>query len=151
MPKEISFKISRLQFWLVTLLILLLPLSSRYKLILRGEKTVGIVVDHQKVGSSRLSGSDTFSVIQFQTDSVTVRMYGPENTMYELGDSITVYYDKKRPENCMILTFGYIYTGRSAIIPFVLLLIWIAFYLAFKDNSSNYSKNNTDRSATSNH
>lgn len=134
MPKEISFKISRLQFWIVALLILLLPLSSKYKLIIWGKKTTGKVVHHHKVGSGlRLGGNDTFSVIQFKADSVTVRMYGPENTIYELGESITVFYNKNNPEDCLILTFAYIYTGRSAIIPFVLLLLWIAFYMAFKD------------------
>lgn len=136
MPKEVSFIISKLQFWIVALLILLLPLSSKYKLIIWGEKTIGKVVHHHKVGSGlRIRGNDTFSVIQFKADSVTVRMYGPENTIYELGELITVFYDKDNPENCMILTFAYIYTGRSAIIPFALLLIWIAFYIAFKEDS----------------
>lgn len=144
MPKEISFKISRLQFWAVTLLILLLPLSSKYKLILWGEKTVGTVVDHKKVGFGRLSEYDTYSVIQFNADSKSVRMYGPENTIYELGDSITVYYDKRKPENCMILNFSYIYTGRSAIIPFVLLLVWIAFYNAFKDKKLDKASSQND-------
>lgn len=133
MPKEISFRISRLQFWAVTLLILLFPLSSKYKLILWGEKTLGTVVDHKKVGFSRLSEYDTYSVIQFNAGSKTVRMYGPENTIYELGDSITIYYNKNNPQNCMIFSFAYIYTSRSAIIPFVLMLVWIAFYNAFKD------------------
>jgi len=133
MPKEISFKISKLQFWAVTLLILLFPLSSKYKLIIWGEKTVGTVVDHKKVGFGRLSEYDTYSVIQFNADSKTLRMYGPENTIYELGDSITVTTNKNNPQNCMIFSFTYIYTGRSAIIPFVLLLVWIAFYNAFKD------------------
>ncbi len=136
MPKEISFKISKLQFWAVTLLILLFPLSSKYKLILWGEKTQGAVVDHKKVGFGRLSEYDTYSVIQFNADNRTIRMYGPENTKYELGDSITVYYNKNNPQNCMIFSFAYIYTGRSAIIPFVLLLLWIAFYTAFKDKQN---------------
>lgn len=144
MPKEISFKISKLQFWAVALLILLLPLSTKYKLIIKGEKTIGQVIDHKKVESIRLSGGDTYSVIQFKADSVTVRMYGPENTIYELGDSITVYYDKENPENCMILTFAYIYTGRSAIIPLVLLLLWIAFYNAFKDKKLNNTSSPKD-------
>lgn len=133
MPKEITFKISRLQFWAVTLLILLLPLSSKYKLIIWGERTIGRVIEHKKVVGGRLSGHDTYSVIQFKTDSVTVRMYGPENTVYKLGEPITVFYNRDNPEDCLILTFAYIYTGRSAIIPFVLLLVWIAFYTAFND------------------
>lgn len=133
MPKEISFKISRLQFWVVTLLILLLPLSSKYKLIIWGEKTIGKVVDHKKVNSGRLSEYDTYSVIEFKADSVTVRMYGSENTTYEIGDSIPVFYKKDNPKVCMILSFSFIYTGRSAIIPFILLLIWLAFYNAFKE------------------
>lgn len=144
MPKEISFKISRLQFWAVALLILLLPLSSKYKLIIWGEKTIGNVVDHKKVNSGRLSEYDTYSVIQFKADSVLVRMYGPENTIYEIGDSIAVFYKKDNPRNCMILAFAHIYTGQSAIIPFVLLLVWIAFYTAFKEKNevkSTSSKN----------
>lgn len=149
MPKDISFKISRLQFWLVALLILILPLSSKYKLIIWGERAVGKVVHHYKVGSGlRVGGNDVFSVIQFKTDSVTVRMYGPENTIYELGDSITVYYDKTNPENCMILTFASIYTSRSAIIPFVLLLLWIAFYNAFKDKSEAKNTSRNDHKLT---
>ncbi|MCB8964696.1 MAG: DUF3592 domain-containing protein [Bacteroidales bacterium] len=132
MPKEISFEISRLQFWVVTVLILLLPLSSKYKLIVMGEKTTGRVIGHQKVSSGRLSEHDTYSVIQFQAGTATVRMYGPENTIYELGDTVTVYYSNENPRNCMIPSLPFIYTGRSAIIPFIMLLVWVAFYNAFK-------------------
>lgn len=135
MSKEITFRISKLQFWIVALLILILPISSKYKLIVWGEKTTGKVIEHKKVSSGRLSGYDTYSVIEFRVDSSTIRMYGPENTIYDLGENLTVFYNKQNPKNCMILSFTSIYTGRGAIIPLVLLLIWIAFYTAFKDKS----------------
>ncbi len=152
MTKEITFRISRFQFWIVALLILMLPISSKYKLIVRGEKTTGKVIEHKKVVSGRLSGYDTYSVIEFRADSLTIRMYGPENTIYDLGDSITVFYNKKDPKNCMILSLTYIYTGRGAIIPLVLLLIWIAFYTAFKDkgNSKPTAPNTSINSKESN-
>jgi len=144
MPKEVSFSISKLQFWIITLLILLLPISSKYKLILFGGKAEGTVVVHQKIatGFSRLNGYDTFAVIEFKTDSATVRMYGPENFVYEIGDKFNVYYDKSNPKNCMILTLGFIYTGRSIVLPGIILIIWLAFYLAFREKPKQGSSNN---------
>ena len=135
MPKEVSFKISRIQFWVVAFLLLLLPIASKYKLLVFGGKAEGVVVAQEKIASgfSRLSGYDTFAVIEFTTNSKTVRMYGPENFTYDLGEKLTVYYNKNNPKKCMVLNFAYLYTSSGAIIPFVLLLIWIAFYLAFKD------------------
>lgn len=137
MPKEVSFRISKIQFWAITLLILLLPISSKYKLILFGSKAEGTVIAHQKVatGFSRLSGYDTYAVIEFKTDSVTVRMYGPENFEYKINDKLTVFYNKQNPKQCMVFNVAYLYTSSSAIIPYVILLIWIAFYLSFKEKS----------------
>lgn len=137
--KEISFRVSKTQFWIITLLILLLPVSSKYKLLIYGKKTEGVVVNHKKVtaGLSRIGGYDIYSVIQFTADSLTVRMYGPENTIYDIGERLTVIYDRNNPRKCIIFSLGYLYTTTGVVLPAIVLLLWLAFYLAFKERKTN--------------
>lgn len=135
MPKEVSVKISRAQFWAVTVLLLLLPIASKYKLLILGERTEGVVVAHEKVSPALpgLDGHDTFAVIEFRAGSKVIKMYGPENFAYSLGDRLTVYYNREHPKECMVLNLAALYASSHAIIPWVLLLLWIAFYSAFRD------------------
>ncbi len=48
-----------------------------------------------------------------------------------LGEKARVIYNKRNPDKCMILSFAYIYSSPNALIPGIILLLWIAFYTSF--------------------
>lgn len=84
------------------------------------------------LGISEL-GSDKYPVIQFlATDGKVIRFYGPENFDYPVGTILRIVYNPAQPTECIVFSFGAIYTGSKAIIPGVLFLLWVAFYLAFR-------------------
>jgi hypothetical protein len=136
--RDVSFRISRKNFWFITFLIVLLPISSKYRLLIFGKRTQGVVVANEVKSSAfyQSHGYDTYPVIEFTTDSLTLRMYGPENASYEVGHRFTVIYNPDNPYSCMILTLSYFYTGRGVILPGTIMLLWISFYLTFRSRDS---------------
>ena len=146
--REVSFRISRKNFWFITFLIILLPISSKYRLLIFGKRTQGVVVSNEVKSSAffQSHGYDTYPVIEFTADSLTLKMYGPENTTYEVGRRLTVIYNPNNPYSCMILTLSYFYTGRGVILPGTIMLLWISFYLTFrsKENKSYPRKGERD-------
>lgn len=116
-------------------MILLLPVATQYRLLIFGNYTVGEVIGEEYVKTLGISalGPDKFPVIQFTTsDGKVIRFYGPENFDYPVGTILRIVYNPAQPTECMVFSFGSIYTGRKAIIPGILFLLWMAFYLAFR-------------------
>lgn len=133
---DISHHVSAKLFWFVTLMILLLPVTTQYRLLLFGNYTSGKVVGEKFVRTLGISalGPDKYPVIQFSTtDGKVIEFYGPENFDYPVGTILRVVYNPVKPTECIVFSFGAIYTGRKAIIPGILFLLWMAFYLAFRN------------------
>jgi hypothetical protein len=136
-------KISRFQFFLISVLILLLPLSSNWKLFLFGEKTKGVVVGvrHNLArGSSSYTASlETVSVIRFSVGENYYEFYGPGEVIYHEGKEITVFYNPKNPEKFLMFNFAGIFLSSKVIIPGVLFLVWVAFYLSINQSQQKKS------------
>ncbi|QKG79248.1 DUF3592 domain-containing protein [Tenuifilum thalassicum] len=135
---DISFKISRKLFWFITIMILLLPITTRYRLLIWGEYTKGVVVGVEDVQLSILQGlgPDKFPVIQFATkDRQIIEFFGPENFDYPIGKELWVVYDTENPNKNTLLTLGALYASKKSILPGILFIIWMAFYFAFKTNN----------------
>lgn len=133
---DISHHVTPKLFWFVTLMILLLPVTTQYRLLLFGNYTAGEVVGEVYVRNFGISafGPDKYPVIQFSTaDGKVIEFYGPENFDYPVGAILRVVYNPAKPTECMVFSLGAIYTGRKAIIPGILFLLWMAFYLAFRN------------------
>lgn len=132
---DISHRVSAKLFWFITIMILLLPITTQYRLLIFGKYTTGEVIGQEHVGTFGVSafGPDKYPVIRFTANhSTVVQFYGPENFEYPIGTHLNVVYDPLRPTDCMVVSIGAIYTGRKAIIPGILFLLWMAFYFAFR-------------------
>ena len=121
--------ISKKQFYVITILFLLVPFSAHWKLFIFGEKTEGIVIEHIKTYSAGSQYTD-FSIIQYQAGNKYYEVTGPENMEYPIGKHITVFCNKQKPEKFILLTFASIYFSDKIIIPGVLFIMWIAFYIS---------------------
>jgi len=125
-------KISKLKFFVILFLILLIPVSKKYRLLLFGTRTEGIAVGYgESQGMSTLPTGYDYTFFRFDTQTGSFEIRGPENVIYELGDKARVIYDKRDPNKCIIFSFDYLYSSPNAMLPGVLLLFWIAFYTSF--------------------
>ncbi|HOK84844.1 hypothetical protein [Tenuifilum sp.] len=133
---DISHRISPKLFWFVTLMIITLPITTQYRLLIFGEYTTGEVVgvEYEKTLGISAFGPDKYPIIVFTTlEGKSVQFYGPENFEYPKGTMLKVVYSPNNPTDCMVFSFGALYTDRKAIIPGILFLLWMAFYLAFRN------------------
>ena len=124
------FKISELQFYAILFLILLIPVSKNYRLLIFGNRTEGIAVGYGEMGTVN-PGSFDYTLFEFQTEKGNFEIRGPENVIYKPGEKVRVIYNKRNPGKCMILSFTYLYASANAMISGILLLLWIAFYTSF--------------------
>lgn len=129
---KLYFKISKFKFYVILFLILLIPVSKKYRLFLFGIRTEGIAVGYGETRSkSGLPASFDYTLFRFDTQKGSFEIRGPENFIYKIGEKKKVIYDKRNPGKCIIPTFSYLYLTPNAVIPGLLLLLWIAFYTSF--------------------
>lgn len=138
---ETYIKISRINFWLITILIILIPVSKEFKLLLWGTRTSGEVVSlkisHNKSSpnGSRAEREADYDfmcvVIEFKTKDAVVRMNGPAYVKYDLGERVTIIYDDKNPAHCIMPTLAYLYSIQHSLWLIPILMVWIAFYTSF--------------------
>jgi hypothetical protein len=129
---KLYFKISRFKFYIILFLILLIPVSKKYRLLLFGIRTEGIAIAYVDYPvSTALSDNYDYTLFRFHAEKEIFEIRGPENVIYKPGDRVRVIYNKSNPDQCMILSFAYLYSSPNAMIPGVLLLLWIAFYTSF--------------------
>lgn len=125
-------RIPKYQFYLITLLILLLPLSSSWRLLIFGEKTKGVVMGVRKVivkgGLDSPASLERTSIIRFTSGDKYYEFTGPGEIIYPAGKEITVFYNPRNPEKFLMFNFAGLFLSEKMIIPGVLLIIWAAFY-----------------------
>ena len=137
-----NLHISRTKFYLIIVLILLLPLLGKLRLLILGEITEGEVIDFEKRSSRslRFHGSTTeYAVVQFKTANEVITMSGPPNAKYDFGEKVKVIYLRNEPTNCAIISFSDIYFGLNAVLPAMLLMIWVCLYLSLKEQAARKS------------
>lgn len=139
---KLYFKITRLKFYGILFLILLIPVSKKYRLLLFGVRTEGIAVGYgEEQVRLTMPGNFDYTLFQFQTGKGSFQIRGPENIYYELGEKVRVIYNKRDPNKCMILSFSYLYSSPNAAVTGVLLLLWIAFYTSFTKPETRHKPN----------
>lgn len=128
-------KINRNTFYITIVLIMLLPISKQWKLLLFGTRTIGVAVDYQilnqRADMQYNSSYAKTTIFQYNVGNKNYRILGPSNSVYELGEKHKIIYDKRRPSKSMIPTIAYMYSFHRIIIPMMVLLVWIAFYTSF--------------------
>jgi hypothetical protein len=122
--------ISKLQFYGIIFLLLLLPLSSEWKQMVFGKKTTGKVVGYYTAAGFRsLSPANAKqSIFEYLTNNGTITTTGPDYVFYPMNREITIFYNTERPDDCLLFTFSGIFLQPAAIVPGVLIILWIALY-----------------------
>ena len=121
-------------FYLVIVLILILPIGKHADLFLFGKRTEGIPDHYSYVycsGDGMGGGTLTSMVFNFYVENKEYSIEGPANVKYGFNEKCKIIYKKNNPSNCIIPSFSYLYLSYSSGIYFVELIIWIAFYTSF--------------------
>ena len=113
-------KITKLQFYLITVAIILLPYSSEYLLFVNGQSTEAVVI-----GSS----SDR-TVCRYEVENAAYIIYAPLH--YDKGTRLYIWYDPKDPKYFAFARLNLMLLSGGNVLYFVLLLVWLAFYHSFK-------------------
>ncbi len=123
--------ISKKKFLIITLLFAFIPISTHWKLFLFGKKATGIVIQH-KISSPFFNNSEKYSLIEYKTQQgEKILIYGPEDVEYPVGKKIHILYLEKKPEKYVMLNGAGLLLTNKIILPLVALILWIAFYLSF--------------------
>jgi hypothetical protein len=134
-----AYSISRWAFLGICFLILILPVSRHWKLLISGERTRGTVTAFTlRISEKRMDERDLVqaSEIEFKVAGITYKTYGPDDYEYKTGRSVTIFYKRDEPEVNCVATFTGFYLNNYMVLVIVLLIIWYAFYLSF----NNYRK-----------
>jgi hypothetical protein len=134
-------KISKRQFILITSLFLLLPLSVHWQLLVFGKYTHGVVLG-QRIrrgnGVSMISMNSSYNIIGFEANGYYVKFLGAENVSYPVGKKVLICYRKRNPEDFLLVNFSGLFFSNKMIIPFVVFIFWIAFYLTIRQNKYSF-------------
>lgn len=133
------YSISRWAFLGICFLILILPLSRHWKLLISGERTRGTVTAFTLRISEKQMDERILvkaSEIEFEVEGITYRTYGPDDYQYKTGRSVPIFYKLDEPGVNCVATFTGFYLNNYMVLVIVLLIIWYAFYLSF----NNYRK-----------
>jgi hypothetical protein len=129
------FYISTPLFYLILILILLLPLSHNAKLLLFGKRVVGTVVEYDMIKGNarndRMPGISNISIVSFKANGKQYKTYSSLNAVFDIGEQITVIYKEDDPQENILLTFSSLYTGYGLVLTGFVLMVWMAFYLTY--------------------
>ena len=128
------YSISKWAFYGICLLILILPVSRHWRILLGGETARGEVGPYDMYIVEPFIGDKEAvraSTIEFQYEGETFSTRGPANYEYRQGRKITIRIDPGNPADNCILTFSGFYLNNYSILPLFLLTVWGAFYLSF--------------------
>jgi hypothetical protein len=133
------YSISKWAFYAICLLIILLPVSLHWRLLVNGERAEGRVTRYvsraREIGKDRVV-FDRVSEIRFSVHGQEYSTYGPKNLEYKTGRVYRVAYDPADPEVNQVVSFSGFYLCDYSVLPLILLILWAAFYLSF----NRYSK-----------
>ncbi|QQS50355.1 MAG: hypothetical protein IPM71_12300 [Bacteroidota bacterium] len=136
-------RITKLQFWIITLLFLLLPFSVHWKLIVFGEVTRGEVAGYLQ-GNVFLKRpqqeADFAAVVCFNAQNQNIEFEAPENIHYALGEKLKVLYNPSDPEQHVLFNFAGLFLSNRMIIPGVMLIMWLAFALSLNQAKTTEGK-----------
>lgn len=128
------FKIKKKTYYIVLVVLLIMPILFQSKLLFFGKKIDGYVVGHRSYTTSgRYGGKYTYAVIRYKIDNIEYEVFGPDNIIYERDKKFTVLFNENNPEESIIFSFTSIYIRKINVISGFLLIIWMVFYATFKE------------------
>ncbi|MBN2486317.1 MAG: hypothetical protein JXB34_10120 [Bacteroidales bacterium] len=133
------FRITKFRFYSIALLILLLPLSSGWRLLFFGQKTTGIVVAYDAYGNihkANVPDGIYKCLIYYKAGKKDILAKCPADITLPAGKEVTVYYNQTKPEKFLMFSFAGLFLSNKVIFPAVLLILWIAFYSSYSNNKN---------------
>lgn len=121
--------IRKSMFYLILVLIALLPLSKKSGLLISGKRTTGTVVDYGMIDHYKTHSQ--VSVISYTVSGTEYFAESPLDVIYDLGKQVTIIYDKDDPTRYTLLTITALYSGQGLVLALFVLIIWMAFYLTW--------------------
>ncbi len=128
------YSISKWTFWGIVLLILLLPVSRHWKLLIGGERTTGTVSKFTLYKHETYMGENVLiqvSEIYFQVGDSTIVTHGPADYELAPGRTVTIRYNPNSPSMNCIVTFGAFYLTNYTVLIIILLATWLAFATSY--------------------
>jgi len=130
------YSISKWAFRAICVLILILPVGRHWKLLTTGSKAQGtvtqiVVLSKEVLG--KVTQKAEASEIEFMVEGLSYQAHGPLNYEYTPGRNIMVFYDRDEPSHNCIATFTGFYLGNYTVLPIILLVLWVAFYMSFNN------------------
>jgi len=133
-----QLKITRAQFYLISALILLIPVSREYKLYLFGEsaegKVIGSSAAFQKF-STRYNGSGVRKVyntmLKFEFEGGEYLCVSNMDLDLPIGLEKKVLFKTEDPYDSIIANPMYLYASRSTVLVAILFFMWHSFYWSF--------------------
>lgn len=135
------YTIGKWSFWGIALLILALPVSRHWRLLVTGKRAPGTVMQYSRLWHEHWNGESTIayaSEVLFQVEGEPVVTHGPLNFQYEPGRELNVVYNPKDPSRNCIMTFSGLYLTNYTALPVILFVLWGAFYLSFNTLTKKY-------------
>ncbi len=128
------YSINKWAFYGICVLILALPVSRHWKLLIGGEGAPGTVT-----GFTRYNHENRFgkverifaSEVQFRAGDSIYTAHGPDDFQLERGRTLRVIYDPDDPTHNCLIAFSGFYLNNYAALPIILLVLWASFYLSF--------------------
>lgn len=125
-------------FWFILILIVLLPFTRNWRLLVFGEYTWGQVKEVRTsvdMLDQTFGGETSISVIEFTARGKIFKVNGPIDLKLPEGKKIPLVYKKEDPQDCLILNLRTVYLGKTVILPGVLLVLWLSFYSAMIESN----------------
>ena len=141
------YSISKIVFWGVLILILLLPVGRHWRLLSTGVRTEGTVLGYTRHKHIDMFGGTQLiwaSEVRFQVGDSACVTLGPIDLELKQGHSIPVYYKPGNPTKNCLFNFSCLYYTSYSILPLILLVVWYAFYLSY----NNYKREKLGESHT---
>lgn len=129
-------------YFLISIVLLAMPLLKNYKILMDGEQVKGLVTDHKETMSQSefYNLGSEYSVIQVDYKGQRTQLYGPENEIYEIGSEVSLLILPENPEEFVFVSFSGIYMNKTFPIAIGTFLLWSAIFFSFSKRKKDTKK-----------
>lgn len=118
-------------FFLISLLIFLLPIAREWRTIAFGDRVTGTVIENRKITKAEralIGGVEFRAMIAYTHQNKEMLMAGPENLQYDVGRQLPLIIHPDKPEKIIIANFAGFYLQKRSIAVIIVFILWLAIY-----------------------